>query len=32
MAIYRYRCVLDGVFDVSQPMGTAGSQRAMSDL
>ncbi len=27
MAIYRYRCVLDGVFDVSQPMGTAGSQR-----
>jgi hypothetical protein len=27
MAIYRYRCVLDGVFDVSQPMGMAGSQR-----
>ena len=27
MAMYRYRCVLDGVFDVSQPMGTAGSQR-----
>ena len=22
-----YRCVLDGVVDVSQPMGTAGSQR-----
>ena len=26
MATYRYRCVSDGVFDVSLPMGTAGSQ------
>ncbi len=26
MAIYKYRCVLDGVFDVSLPMGTAESQ------
>ncbi len=26
MAIYQYRCALDGVFDVSRPMGTAGSQ------
>jgi putative FmdB family regulatory protein len=23
MATYQYRCVLDGVFDVSRPMGTA---------
>jgi hypothetical protein len=26
MATYRYRCVVDGVFDVSRPIGTAGSQ------
>jgi hypothetical protein len=28
MVMYRYRCVSDGVFDVSRPMGTAGSQWA----
>ena len=26
MARYRYRCVVDGVFDVSRPIGTAGSR------
>jgi putative FmdB family regulatory protein len=26
MAMYRYRCVVDGIFDVSRPMGTAGSR------
>ena len=31
-AAARYRCLLDGVFDVSQPMGTAGSPAAMSGL
>jgi hypothetical protein len=25
MAMYRYRCVVDGIFDVSRPMGMAGS-------
>jgi putative FmdB family regulatory protein len=26
MATYQYRCVQDGVFDVSRPMGTAAPQ------
>jgi len=26
MARYRYRCVVDGVFDVARPIGTAGSR------
>ena len=26
VAQYRYRCVVDGVFDVTRPMGTAGSR------
>jgi putative FmdB family regulatory protein len=27
MATYEYRCIQDGVFDVRQPMGTAGPKR-----
>ena len=31
MVQYRYRCVVDGVFDLSRPMGTAGPRARCPD-